>query len=83
VVRRWLKATDSEMELYHLPGCSPELNPDEYLDQDVKTNAVGTKGPANQVEMIANGRGCLRNTQRTRGAVAGYFEADEVRCAAM
>jgi transposase len=82
-VRRWLKATKGEMELYYLPGYSPELNPDEYLNQDVKTNAVGTKRPSNQVEMISNVRGYLRSTQRTRGAVAKYFKADEVRYASM
>jgi transposase len=82
-VRRWLKATHGEMELYYLPGYSPELNPDEYLNQDVKANAVGVKRPTNQVEMISNVRGYLRSTQRTRGAVAKYFGAEEVRYAAM
>jgi transposase len=82
-VRRWLKATNGEMELYYLPGYSPELNPDEYLNQDVKTNAVGAKRPTSQAEMLSNVRGYLRSTQRTRGAVAKYFEADEVRHAAV
>jgi transposase len=51
-VRRWMKGTNGEMELYFLPGYSPELNPDEYLNNDVKTNAQGTERPRNQTEMI-------------------------------
>ena len=82
-VQRWIKATRGAMELYFLPGYSPELNPDEYLNQDVKTNAVGKKRPSTQTEMISNVRGYLRSTQRTRGAVAKYFQAEEVRYAAM
>jgi transposase len=80
-VRRWIKGTSGEMELYFLPGYSPELNPDEYLNQDVKSNAVGKERPTNQSEMISNVRGYLRSTQRTKGAVAKYFAADHVRYA--
>lgn len=82
-VRRWIKGTNGEMELYYLPGYSPELNPDEYLNQDVKANAAGTQRPTNQGEMISNVRGYLRSTQRTRGAVTKYFQAKEVRYAAV
>lgn len=82
-VRRWIKGTDGQMELHHLPGYSPELNPDEYLNQDVKSNAVGKSRPSTQTEMISNVRGYLRSTQRTKGAVAKYFNAEKVRYAAM
>jgi transposase len=82
-VRRWIKGTSGEMELYFLPGYSPELNPDEYLNQDVKSNAVGKERPTNQREMISNVRGYLRSTQRTKGAVVKYFAADHVRYAAV
>jgi len=40
-VRRWLEGHQDEIELFFLPAYSPELNPDEYLNNDVKTNAVG------------------------------------------
>jgi hypothetical protein len=33
---------------------SPELNPDEYLNQDLKTNAVGRTRPLDRKEMIGN-----------------------------
>jgi transposase len=29
------------LKIFYLPGYSPELNPDELVNQDVKSNAVG------------------------------------------
>jgi hypothetical protein len=39
-----------------LPSYSPELNPDELLNQDVKTNALGRVRPVNVQEMMDNVR---------------------------
>ena len=83
VVRGWIKGSLGQVQLFYLPGYSPELNPDEYLNQDVKANAVGRKRPTTQGEMISNVRGYLRSTQKRHGAVEKYFEAKEVRYAAM
>jgi len=39
------------MEIIYLPGNSPELNPDELLNQDVKSNAVGRRCSKNVTEL--------------------------------
>jgi hypothetical protein len=49
--------------MFFLPEYSPELNPDEYLNNDVKSNAVGRQRAADQSEMIAQVRSYLRQTQ--------------------
>jgi len=72
-----------KLQLFFLPGYSPELNPDEYLNQDVKSNAVGRKRPSTQQEMISNVRGYLRSTQRMPGIVRSYFQAKPIQYAAM
>ena len=36
-----------------LPGYCPGLNPDELLNQDVKTNALGKSRPTKRAEMMA------------------------------
>ena len=41
----WLKAHAKEPELHYLPSYSPELNPDEYLNNDLKT-ALNRGAPA-------------------------------------
>ena len=40
-VKRWAKKHTKHFHIFYLPGYSPELNPDEMLNQDVKSNAVG------------------------------------------
>lgn len=79
---RWFQAHLGAMRVYWLPGYSPELNPDEYLNQDVKTNAVGRTRPLDQKELIGNVRAYLRSTQAHRLAVKRYFQARHVRYAA-
>jgi len=78
----WLKQNAQRIRLFRLPAYSPELNPDEYLNQDVKSNAVGRQRPRDVHEMINTVRGYLRGTQRQPALVARYFHADPVRYAA-
>ena len=81
-VRHWLDQNTKRIRLFRLPAYSPELNPDEYLNQDVKSNAVGRERPHDVHEMIATVRGYLRGTQRQPTLVARYFHAEPVRYAA-
>lgn len=50
MVKRWLAANTDRIRHFLLPAYSPELNPDEYLNQDVKTNAVGRRRAANAAQ---------------------------------
>jgi transposase len=61
------------LRLFFLPPYSPELNPDEYLNQDVKTNALGGRPPQDADDLAANGRGSLRSTQRMPTVVQSFF----------
>jgi transposase len=82
-VRRWLAAQAKRLQLFYLPGYSPELNPDEYLNNDVKGNAVGRRRARNQGELMASVRAYLRSTQKQPAVVRRYFEEEHVRYAAM
>lgn len=81
-VRRWVHANAANIELFLLPSYSPDLNPDEFLNNDVKANALGRRRPADRSEMIAGVRGYLRSTQRQPEIVKRYFHAESVRYAA-
>ena len=83
VVKRWLAEQAGRLRLFYLPWYSPKLNPDELLNQDVKSNAVGRRRPADQDEMIANVRGYLRSTQKQPQIVRSYFQEEHVRYAAL
>jgi len=80
-VKEWVAKQGGRIRLFYLPGYSPELNPDELLNQDVKTNAAGRLRPADQSEMIANVRSYLRSTQKRPDIVRSYFEHEDVRYA--
>jgi transposase len=81
-VKSWIIANAAKIRLYVLPAYSPELNPDELLNQDVKTNAVRKKRAANKDELKRNLIGYLRSRQKRPALVRRYFEAKHVRYAA-
>jgi hypothetical protein len=82
IVKQWLAEHASEIVMFRLPAYSPELNPDELLNQDVKSNAVGRQRPSDQTEMMATVRSYVRGTQRRPEIVRAYFREEHVRYAA-
>jgi hypothetical protein len=71
------------VRLFRLPGYSPKLNPDELLNQDVKSNAVSRQRPRDQAEMVSTVRSYLRSTQKQPQIVQQYFQQEDVLYAAM
>jgi transposase len=80
-VRDWVAEHAGQIELQFLPGYSPELNPTELLNQDVKTNALGRRRPRSQDELIGDTRSYLRSTQLRPQLVTRYFDGEHVRYA--
>ncbi|MFH0765248.1 MAG: transposase, partial [Calditrichota bacterium] len=80
-VKQWVDKRPEEIALFYLPPYSPELNPDEYLNNDVKTNAVGRQRPRDKIELVTNVRSYLSSTQRRPYIVKRYFRAHQVRYA--
>jgi len=80
-VKKFVADKADRIKLLQLPPYSPELNPDELLNQDVKTNAVRRKPAANQACMIRNVRSYLHSRQRKPDLVKHYFHAPTVRYA--
>lgn len=81
-VKNWVEEKPGSIRMFFLPGYSPELNPDEILNQDVKSNAVGRKRAHNLKEMMRNVRGFLWSRQRQPHIVKKYFQEKHVRYAA-
>jgi transposase len=80
-VNKWAAGRGERIRLFYLPGYSPDLNPDEFLNNDVKSNAVGRRRPSDQEELVADVHGYLRSTQRQPEIVKRYFLAPSVRYA--
>jgi len=77
-VKKWLEQNKNRIRMFFLPAYSPELNPDEMLNNDVKANAVGRRRPRHLEEMEDDVRGYLRRTQRNPKIVKSYFRAKNV-----
>jgi transposase len=81
-VQDWIEANKDKIELFFLPPYCPELNPDELLNQDVKSNAVGRKRPKTLTDLKRNVRLYLFGTQKSPEIVKSYFQKSEVKYAA-
>lgn len=80
-VASWIEKNSERIEMFHLPSYSPELNPDELVNNDVKNNAHRKRRPKNRQEMLSNVRSFLRGKQRRPQDVRRYFEEENVRYA--
>jgi transposase len=84
-VKAWLArdGRDRKLELVFLPAYSPELNPDENLNQDVKRHLrASTDRPADKPGLISAMRGFLHSVQRQPARVVAYFQSEFCRYAA-
>jgi transposase len=73
LVSAWVARHTDRMELHFLPGYSPELNPVELLNQDVKANAAGRRRARSAAELTKELRSYLRRRQRQPEVVARFF----------
>lgn len=81
-VAQWLQKHQAQIRIFFLPSYSPQLNPDELLNHDVKANAVGRQRPKNKAQMMDNLRSYLRSTQRYPHIIQNYFREKHVAYAA-
>ncbi|EQD27162.1 ISXo7 transposase, partial [mine drainage metagenome] len=80
-VQTWLQQPGRQIHVFFLPGYSPELNPDELLNHDVKSH-LGRRRPHTQRELIHNLRSHLHRRQRQPHVVQNFFQEEHVRYAA-
>lgn len=82
MVKDWLKDHKTEIEVFFLPSYSPELNPDEYLNCDLKIG-VHSKVPARTKEQLTKKTlSHLRKLQKMPGRVKNYFKHPKISYAA-
>ncbi|WP_197345993.1 transposase, partial [Ralstonia pseudosolanacearum] len=81
-VKAWLAANKERIEVFYLPSYSPELNPDEMLNADLK-QAVTKLAPARtKLQLVKATSSHLRSVQRQPARVRKYFEHEPIRYAA-
>jgi transposase len=81
-VSAWVGRHADQVELHFLPGYSPELNPVELLNHDVKANAAGRRRPRSASELRAELHSYLRRRQRHPEVLMRFFDHPTTRYAA-
>jgi transposase len=82
LVSAWVAGHAEQIELHFLPGYSPELNPVELLNHDVKANAAGRRRPRSAGELREELHGYLRRRQRQPEVLVRFFDHPTTRYAA-
>lgn len=82
IVKAWREKNTEEIEIFFLPSYSPEINPDEYLNNDLKS-AIGLKQtPKNHKHMKSNVKSHMIFLQKNPKRVARFFHHKSIKYAA-
>jgi transposase len=74
LVREWLDGKEDQIEIFYLPSYSPELNPDEYLNNDIK-QGVHSKTLFRDEKSLKKGvLSHMRMLQKMPERVMNYFK---------
>lgn len=82
VVKEWLKDHTDEIELFFLPSYSPALNPDEYLNCDLKAGVHSKPPSRSQKELKKKVISHMKKLQKSPKRVRKYFEHPKIQYAA-
>ena len=82
IFKSWLAEHSDEIEVFYLPSYSPELNPDEYLNCDLKSGVHSGKPARSKKQLKSKVISHMRMLQRKPQRVAKYFEHNKISYAA-
>lgn len=80
-LKPWIEQSSNKFRIFYLPSYSPELNPDEYLNNDVKKNISQKKTAKNKEELKSQVAGHLKARQHQKAIIQKLFDHEKVRYA--
>jgi len=78
LVKDWLKKHETKIEVFHLPAYSPELNPDEYLNCDLKVGVHSGVPARTKDQLKYKAISHLRKLQKLPGRIKKYFKHPKI-----
>ena len=82
IVKAWEEKNKEQIELFYLPSYSPELNPDEYLNNDLKSGIGLKPTPKNHKQMKSNVKSHMIFLQKNPKRTARFFHHKSIKYAA-
>ena len=81
-VTAWLEANHEKIEVFYLPPYSPEHNPDEYLNSDLKQRIRSGLPARSQNDLIKKAHSFMKTLQKRPQHVNNYFKHPKATYAA-
>lgn len=81
-VKEWLDEHKKMIEIFYLPAYSPELNPDEYLNCDLKAGVHSGTTARDKKQLKEKASKHMRMLQKKPNRVMSYFQHEKIRYAA-
>jgi transposase len=78
IVKDWLAEHRDKIEVFFLPSYSPELNPDEYLNGDLKSGVHSGVLVRTEKQLNRKAMSHLIKLQKLPGRVANYFKHHKI-----
>ena len=82
VVKQWVEDHKKEIELFFLPAYSPEKNPDEYLNCDLKYGLSEKPAPKTKDQLKENIENHMNMLKNNNQRVIKYFKHKDISYAA-
>lgn len=82
IVKQWVEENKSKIGVFHLPSYSPEKNPDEYLNCDLKYGLSEKPAPRNEEQLKNNVQNHMKMLQENQQRVIKYFNHKDIEYAA-
>lgn len=82
IVEEWLQNHESQMQMFYLPRRAPELNPVEYLNQDLKSGVNAEKLPEDKKELRSNIQRFMQRLAKLPEHVVNFFSNPFIQYAA-
>jgi len=82
LVKQWEQENKKKIQLFYLPSYSPDRNPDEYLNCDLKLSLSNKPSPKNEAQLKSNLNSHMRSLQKNKIKVANYFKHKSIKYAA-
>jgi len=81
VIKRWLRRYQHLIEVHYLPSYCPDLNPDEYLNCDLKTELAKRPERREKGKWAETVEDTITEIANQPDRVASYFKAENIRYA--
>ena len=79
IVKEYVASTNGRLELFFLPPYSPELNPDEWVNKNVKHDRITRAVPFTRDDLMTLALKALERLKKSPGIIRGFFGDPKLR----